>query len=740
MWARVRVWRGLFVKISADVTVCPYGSPFGSGPTGAEAPSGASPAKKNDAGFLAGRRLVGFAAPAVSFEFEANPGETDPGKDAWSFHARGSAAEALFAESRRLRGSSGKTRALDPATAKELAVREADEKFVEDRLAFEFLDPAEVAKRRRDEDREAAREALLKKKNAEARRKAEWREQTRRAAEEKKERTRAKREERLVLAKEKAAERRDVGEARRRQSEEAKAERRRARESAEDERRMIKEAEAERVRLERAARRAETSVVEKKNRPPKKGSDDDVAEKKADANAAPPSSSSSSDDASGDPGGSVAAVGGLLDGAGDSPAALARAEAAPAAPSGERSVVAKDAGAPAAAAADADGTGGSTRSVFFGGDAGDAESERQKLQKLRSEDKKAKEAARAAERAEAKAAAEKQERLREETRRRAERELKDIAAAAEKRARDAAKAAKAAKRREARDLKMAKVREKEEAAAILEERKAWERAEARTRSEREKVEKKEEENRRRAEKAAAFAEERERKAERARVLSSLPEERETAAGDAYDVGRVDEDDDSYSGYDANAVALVPGHWIDPGEETGSPGERELNARIADKAHDELVLRGWTVLRPDCFVPPLDWDAYLDWARAQCARGVPLLEIHGQGSGAEMRGQVTGVISQTGVSEISGASLSPLGDALAERFGRFPMDWRELVVSRVGGAVVESFETEVLERMPLKKREAAMDAIALDIADAVDSTRFTSTPPDDGCSASGCPRA
>ena len=82
-----------------------------------------------------------------------------------------------------------------------------------------------------------------------------------------------------------------------------------------------------------------------------------------------------------------------------------------------------------------------------------------------------------------------------------------------------------------------------------------------------------------------------------------------------------------------------------------------------------------------------------------------------------------------------------GETISAGLARWvPADWRELVVSRVGGAVVESFETEVLERMPLKKREAAMDAIALDIADAVDSTRFTSTPPDDGCSASGCPRA
>ena len=64
---------------------------------------------------------------------------------------------------------------------------------------------------------------------------------------------------------------------------------------------------------------------------------------------------------------------------------------------------------------------------------------------------------------------------------------------------------------------MAKVREKEEAALILEERRAWERAEARVNAEREKAErdaaraeKRQEEDRRRAEKARAFAEERER--------------------------------------------------------------------------------------------------------------------------------------------------------------------------------------------------------------------------------------
>ena len=320
---------------------------------------------------------------------------------------------------------------------------------------------------------------------------------------------------------------------------------------------------------------------------------------------------------------------------------------------------------------------------------------------------------------------------------------------------------------------MAKVREKEEAAAILEERRAWERAEARVNAEREKAErdaaraeKKQEEDRRRAEKASAFAEERERKKQRARRALSAAETTTTfpenpsfdgltfspispTGGSIANPARVEWAFDDESGGSsveshayAHTVALVPGHWIDPGEETGSPGERELNARIADKAHENLRRMGWTVLRPDTFAPALAWDAYLDWARAQCVSGVPLLEIHGQGSGAEMHGRVTGVISQTGsVAGNAGprVSVSPLGDALEARFGRFPMDWRELVVSRVGGAVVESFETEVLEAMPPKAREAAMDAIARDIAEAVDSTRF-GEPPEAGCSTSGCPRA
>ena len=511
---------------------------------------------------------------------------------------------------------------------------------------------------------------------------------------------------------------------------------------------MIEEAEAERIRTERAARSTAATEDGPKTAPRTDaggngGGGGDDAPEASPGGPAPPATKETT-------------VRAVLSAAADAEAPVADGTAA----FPEAAAISRE-----GSAAAGDEESSTTRRVFFGsaaaGDGGASERRERRAAARASalEDKRAKEAARAAERAEAKSAAEKQERLREETRRRAERELKEIAAAAERRARDAAKEARLAKKREAKREKMAKVREKEEAAAIVQERRAWERAEARVRAERERAErdaeraaKKEEEDRRRAEKTRAFAEERERKKRRAEETVSSSFARDASGSTANAPLGAEEmfdapfdapprDDGSTSASRDSVIALVPGHWIDPGEETGSPGERELNAIIADKAHDALTRRGWTVLRPDAFFPPLRWDAYLDWARAQCASGVPLLEIHGQGSGAEMHGRVTGVISQTGFSSSSAAArrLSPLGDALEARFGRFPMDWRELVVSRVGGAVVESFETEVLERMPPEAREAAMDAIALDIAEAVDSTRLGEAP-ERGCSASGCPRA
>jgi len=36
-------------------------------------------------------------------------------------------------------------------------------------------------------------------------------------------------------------------------------------------------------------------------------------------------------------------------------------------------------------------------------------------------------------------------------------------------------------------------------------------------------------------------------------------------------------------------------------------------------------KGWTVLRPDLASPPLEWDQYLAWVRAQSKAGVAVLE-------------------------------------------------------------------------------------------------------------------
>ena len=120
---------------------------------------------------------------------------------------------------------------------------------------------------------------------------------------------------------------------------------------------------------------------------------------------------------------------------------------------------------------------------------------------------------------------------------------------------------------------------------ILEERRAWERAEARVNAEREKAErdaaraeKRQEEDRRRAEKASAFAEERERKKKRARALSANALETtteddpsdgltfspvNTGGSGGRNPARVEWafDDETDSTY-AHTVALVPGHWID----------------------------------------------------------------------------------------------------------------------------------------------------------------------------------
>ncbi|CAI7836900.1 unnamed protein product, partial [Closterium sp. NIES-54] len=106
--------------------------------------------------------------------------------------------------------------------------------------------------------------------------------------------------------------------------------------------------------------------------------------------------------------------------------------------------------------------------------------------------------------------------------------------------------------------------------------------------------------------------------------------------------------------------------------------------VADALERQLRSTGWDVLRPDRDAPNLQWEQYLNWVSKQTMRGVPVIEIHGQGSNADYRGFVLGVI---------GDKNTPLNKELARKFGHFAMDWRELAVPRRGGTIVESFNSD-----------------------------------------------
>ena len=207
-----------------------------------------------------------------------------------------------------------------------------------------------------------------------------------------------------------------------------------------------------------------------------------------------------------------------------------------------------------------------------------------------------------------------------------------------------------------------------------------------------------------------------------------------------------------------AVAVVPGRWIDPGEEAGAPGERVLNLVIANRAHAILGADGWTVLRPDLASPPLARERYEEFVRAQTVAGVPVLEIHGAGThgggdgGANRHGMIGGGHPGDGgdgggprrgppVAGVIAQDASALGSELSKTFGTIPsgtVSWRDLAAIRGGAVAVESFDAAELEAMDPVARSARVDAIARDLASAIGATGDGPQPPE-GCSASGCPR-
>lgn len=67
------------------------------------------------------------------------------------------------------------------------------------------------------------------------------------------------------------------------------------------------------------------------------------------------------------------------------------------------------------------------------------------------------------------------------------------------------------------------------------------------------------------------------------------------------------------------------------DETGAEGEQEFNMELANHVEGRLTQRGWVVLRPELTARGLEWEDYLRWVARQSRRGVPVLELHGQGA-------------------------------------------------------------------------------------------------------------
>mmetsp|Transcript_4462 Transcript_4462/g.6024 ORF Transcript_4462/g.6024 Transcript_4462/m.6024 type:complete len:384 (+) Transcript_4462:262-1413(+) len=139
------------------------------------------------------------------------------------------------------------------------------------------------------------------------------------------------------------------------------------------------------------------------------------------------------------------------------------------------------------------------------------------------------------------------------------------------------------------------------------------------------------------------------------------------------------------------IAIVAGHWIDPGSQIGAPGERQFNMQIANSVTSQLRSQGWTVLRPELDpTPHSSWDAYLGWVRAQTRLGTPLIEVHGQGGGA--------AVKRHGVLGVLGRRDAILCQELQKGFNWFPMDWQSLAIPRSGGAILEAFNTDKINKM------------------------------------------
>jgi hypothetical protein len=138
------------------------------------------------------------------------------------------------------------------------------------------------------------------------------------------------------------------------------------------------------------------------------------------------------------------------------------------------------------------------------------------------------------------------------------------------------------------------------------------------------------------------------------------------------------------------IVVVPGHWIDPGNEPGAKHEKAMNMRVADALTRRLTREdGFTVWRLERG-GRLEWNAYKCSLAQKFSPAVEVLEIHGQPGRDGRFGRAEGLVAWGGP-----ADDTPLQRELRREFGDHGdiARLRGLGVPRAGGALIEAFDTD-----------------------------------------------
>jgi len=164
------------------------------------------------------------------------------------------------------------------------------------------------------------------------------------------------------------------------------------------------------------------------------------------------------------------------------------------------------------------------------------------------------------------------------------------------------------------------------------------------------------------------------------------------------------------------IAVVPGHFIDCGNEPGAKHEKAMNLRVADALTRRLTREdGFTVWRLERG-GRLGWNAYKCAVAQQFSPAVEVLEIHGQPGRDGRGGRAEGLVAWGGP-----ADDTPLQRELRREFGDHGniAQLRGLGVPRAGGALIEAFDTDRVALLRTEREHAAFaDEVARRLRDAV----------------------